>query len=177
MKQIIKPGVLGVDRRKADPQVQQTVAGIIEQIASEGDEALRRLSNQFDRWDRANYRLSQLEISRILESIPLTAKQDIEFAQKQIRNFAQAQRSAIQDIEVETLPGVRLGHKWGTLSRPRDECGVWRQSDRHQPHIADGQSSSLHRRALGWQVPENGHLSAVYARCQRRDRRLLFQAL
>src|SRR5260370_24188421 len=111
MTKVIKAGVASAEKRKTDREIQCTVSNIIEQIASEGDEALRRLSTKFDKWNRQDYRLTQSEIGLILDSVPASVKSDIQFAQKQIRTFAEAQRAALKDIEVETLPGVRLAHK------------------------------------------------------------------
>jgi sulfopropanediol 3-dehydrogenase len=111
MIKVIKAGVASTEKRTIDPEIQRTVINIIEQIATEGDKALQRLSAKFDKWDRENFRLSKTEVEQTLDSVPKSVIHDIEFAQKQIRTFAQAQRTALKDIEVETLPGVRLGHK------------------------------------------------------------------
>src|SRR5258707_1786108 len=111
MIRVINAGVASTEKRKIDTEIQNTVDNIIDQIDAEGDDALRRLSAKFDKWDRPNYRLSESEIAQIVDSVPESVKDDIKFAQKQIRTFAEAQRSAIRDIEVEPLPGVHLGHK------------------------------------------------------------------
>src|SRR3984893_4340052 len=107
----LKPGRNLDDRQQAERNVRATVEEIIEKVRNRGDAAIRELSMGFDQWDRESYRLSTPEIEQLLDSVPKTVIRDIEFAQKQIRAFAQAQRRALTDIEIETIPGVRLGHK------------------------------------------------------------------
>jgi sulfopropanediol 3-dehydrogenase len=94
-----------------DAKVRTTVEGILADIAARGDAAVRELSLKFDRWDRADYRLTDAEIRGCMGQLSNRAISDIKFAQEQVRNFAEHQRAALQDIEVETLPGVVLGHK------------------------------------------------------------------
>jgi sulfopropanediol 3-dehydrogenase len=95
----------------ADKKVRDTVEQILADIASRGDAAVRDLSVKFDKWDRDDYRLSESEIEGCLSQLSKRDIADITFAQTQVRNFAQKQRESILDIEVETLPGVVLGHK------------------------------------------------------------------
>ena len=95
----------------ADKKVRETVETILADIASRGDMAIRELSIKFDGWDRENYRLTDAEIEGCLSELSKRDIADIKFAQTQVRNFAQHQRAAIRDIEVETLPGIVLGHK------------------------------------------------------------------
>ena len=99
-------GVAEIDRNVRDV-VERTLAD----IEKRGDEAVRELSRKFDNWDREDFRLTQDEIDHCLDQLTARDIRDIEFAQQQVRNFAQVQRSALQDVEVETLPGVILGHK------------------------------------------------------------------
>ena len=80
-------------------------------IEARGDAAVRELSIKFDKLDRANFRLSQQEIDDCYAQLSDRDIADIRFAQEQVRNFAQHQRDSLKDIEVETLPGVILGHK------------------------------------------------------------------
>jgi sulfopropanediol 3-dehydrogenase len=80
-------------------------------IQARGDEAVRELSVRFDKWDRADYRLTDAEIRGCLSELSARDIEDIKFAQAQVRNFAEHQRAAMRDVEVETLPGVVLGHK------------------------------------------------------------------
>jgi sulfopropanediol 3-dehydrogenase len=95
----------------ADKKVRETVETILADIASRGDTAIRELSIKFDGWDRENYRLTDAEIEGCLSQLSKRDIADIEFAQTQVRNFAQHQRAAIRNVEVETLPGIVLGHK------------------------------------------------------------------
>jgi sulfopropanediol 3-dehydrogenase len=94
-----------------DPALATAVSGYIEEIRREGIEAVRRLSTKFDHWTPKTFRLSQEEIERCIAELPPQAIADIKFAQEQVRNFARHQLSTLRDVEVETLPGVVLGHK------------------------------------------------------------------
>lgn len=98
-------------RAEADRQVRATVETILADIEARGDAAVRDLSIKFDKWDRKDFRLSQQEIADCLAQLTDQDLHDIEFAQTQVRNFAQKQKATMQDLEVETLPGVTLGHK------------------------------------------------------------------
>ena len=92
-------------------KVRQTVEGILKDIEARGDEAVREYSRKFDSWDPASFTLSQADIEAAVKKLSAREVEDIKFAQKQIRNFAQIQRDSMRDVEVETLPGVILGHK------------------------------------------------------------------
>jgi sulfopropanediol 3-dehydrogenase len=94
-----------------DEKVKQTVEAVIEDVAKRGDTAVREYSQKFDNWAPDSFALSAREIDNCLEQIGARALTDIRFAQEQIRNFAEIQKSALQDVEQETLPGVILGHK------------------------------------------------------------------
>src|SRR5215212_10020990 len=94
-----------------DAKVRTIVEGILAYIEARGDAAVREMSVKFDRWDREDYRLTDAEIRDCLSQLSNSDISDIKFAQQQVRNFAQHQRAAMQDIEVETLPGIVLGHK------------------------------------------------------------------
>ncbi len=98
-------------REAADSTVQETVARIIADVKQRGDVAVRELSQKFDGWAPPCFRLSRSEIDALVATVPRQTLEDIRFAQEQIRNFARHQRAALKDIEVETLPGVRLGHR------------------------------------------------------------------
>ena len=98
-------------RAEDDAKVRSTVEGIIADIEERGDAAVRDYSRKFDNWDPADFRLSQAQIETALKTLSRGEIDDIKFAQKQIRGFAQIQRDSMKDIEVETLPGVVLGHK------------------------------------------------------------------
>ena len=95
----------------ADSKVREAVEGMLRDISERGDEAVRELSIRFDKYERDNYRLSEEEIHGCLSQLSRREIDDIKFAQTQVRNFARKQRESILDVEVETLPGVVLGHK------------------------------------------------------------------
>lgn len=92
-------------------QVRDIVAGIIANVGSQGDAAVREYSLKFDKWSPAKFRLSDEEIAACVASLSKQELDDITFAQAQVRRFAEVQKSALIDVEVETLPGVILGHK------------------------------------------------------------------
>ncbi len=144
MTKIIKAGVSSTEKRQVDLEVQRTVINIIEQIAAGGDKAVRELSVKFDRWDRSDYRLCQTEIEEIVASVPESVKADIKFAQKQIRTFAEAQRAALKDIEVETIPGVHLGHK----NIPVNSVGAYVPGGRY-PMVASAHMSIVTAKVAG----------------------------
>lgn len=95
----------------ADSKVREAVEGMLRDISERGDEAVRELSIRFDKYERDNYQLSEQEIEGCLSQLSRREIDDIKFAQTQVRNFARKQRESILDVEVETLPGVVLGHK------------------------------------------------------------------
>lgn len=97
--------------RADDRRVRETVERMLGDIEREGLEAVRRFSRDLDKWDRADFRLSPDEIRDAYAALPERTIEDIRFAQAQVRNFAQIQRDALRDVEVETLPGVVLGHR------------------------------------------------------------------
>lgn len=111
MARWIKRGTDLSTRNEIDSKVRETVEGILAEIAQRGDAAVRELSLRFDKLERASFRLSDAEIQECLDQVPERDLRDIEFAQKQVRNFAQHQLGCLMDLEVETLPGVILGHK------------------------------------------------------------------
>ena len=92
-------------------KVRDTVVSIIDDIETRGEAALREYSSRFDKWSPTAFRLSESEIEGCLAKLSKRNLEDIRFAQTQVRNFAQAQRNSMSDVEVETLPGVVLGHK------------------------------------------------------------------
>jgi sulfopropanediol 3-dehydrogenase len=95
----------------SDPKVTETVADLLHEVEQEGDAAIRRLSIKFDGLDRASYRLDDTEIQACIDGLTKQERIDLDFAQTQVRHFAEAQRATILDLEVETLPGVILGHR------------------------------------------------------------------
>ncbi len=98
-------------RLEDDAKVRQTVEDIIKDVEARGDKAVREYSKKFDNWDPTDFRLSQAEIEKARKTLSPREIEDITFAQKQVRNFAQIQRDSMKDVEVETYPGVILGHK------------------------------------------------------------------
>jgi sulfopropanediol 3-dehydrogenase len=94
-----------------DAKISAAVEMMLVDIQARGDAAVRELSIRFDKWDRADYRLTDAEIRGCLSELSARDIEDIKFAQAQVRNFAEHQRAAMRDVEVETLPGVVLGHK------------------------------------------------------------------
>ncbi|WP_137178302.1 histidinol dehydrogenase [Roseomonas sp. AR75] len=111
MARLLKRSIGAADKEAAQAEVRATVERLLADIAQRGDQAVRELSAKFDGWDRADFRLTDAEIRACLNELPKKALDDIRFAQEQVRNFAQHQRESMRDIEVETLPGIVLGHK------------------------------------------------------------------
>ena len=99
------------ERARDDESVREVVERAIADIEKRGDEAVRALSRKFDNYDPKRFQLSAAQIETAMNKVSARDMEDIRFAQTQIRNFASAQRDALTDIEVETLPGVVLGHK------------------------------------------------------------------
>jgi sulfopropanediol 3-dehydrogenase len=98
-------------RAETDRNVRSIVEAALSDIETRGDAAVREMSIKFDNWDRPDYRLRPAEIAQCIDSLSPQERKDIEFAQDQVRNFAEIQRHALRDVEVETLPGVVLGHR------------------------------------------------------------------
>ncbi|WP_435945733.1 histidinol dehydrogenase [Dryocola sp. BD586] len=111
MAKWLKQGADEKSIKDSDRQVRETVENILADIEERGDAAIRELAIRFDRLDRESYRLTEEEISECYAQLSTRDIADIRFAQEQVRNFAQHQRDSMKDIEVETLPGVILGHK------------------------------------------------------------------
>ncbi len=111
MIRYLKQGKDAQTKSDADAKVRATVEGILKDVEQRGDAAVREYSQKFDQWDPADFRLSQDAIQKAVKSLSAREIEDIKFAQTQIRNFAQIQRDSMKDVEVETLPGVILGHK------------------------------------------------------------------
>ena len=111
MIRYLKRGKDAQGRADDDAQVRATVEGILKDIEQRGDAAVRDYSRKFDGWDPASFALSQADIVAAVGRLSAREIEDIRFAQAQIRNFAQIQRDSMRDVEVETLPGVVLGHR------------------------------------------------------------------
>jgi sulfopropanediol 3-dehydrogenase len=97
--------------KAADAKVRETVESILAQVEERKDAAIRELSEKFDKWSPKDFHLSPSDVERAIAQVPKRDIEDIKFAQAQVRNFAQKQRDTMLDLEVETLPGVVLGHR------------------------------------------------------------------
>jgi sulfopropanediol 3-dehydrogenase len=111
MAQYLKRGRDAALRAEDDSKVRATVEAVLADLEARGDTAVRELSVKFDRWDRKDFRLTDAEIKDCLAQLSQRNIDDIKFAQAQVRNFAEHQKASMRDIEVETLPGIVLGHK------------------------------------------------------------------
>ena len=111
MAEYLKRGKPAEERAEDDAKVRSIVEGILSDIEARGDAAVRELSANFDKYEPAAFRLTGSEIEAAMQKVSAQEMDDIRFAQAQIRRFAEAQRASMKDIEVETLPGVILGHK------------------------------------------------------------------
>jgi len=107
----LKKGKHAADRALDDAKVSKIVEDTLQAIAEKGDEALREFSIKFDNYNPTSFKLSSAEIENLIKQVSKRDMEDIKFAQSQIRKFAQAQRDSMLDIEIETMPGVILGHK------------------------------------------------------------------
>jgi sulfopropanediol 3-dehydrogenase len=107
----LKHGKPEAERAEDDAKVRQTVETTLADIEARGDAAIRDLSAKFDKYEPAQFRLTDSEIQAAMQKVSARDMEDIKFAQIQIRRFAEAQRASMTDIEVETLPGVTLGHR------------------------------------------------------------------
>jgi sulfopropanediol 3-dehydrogenase len=111
MATYIKKGIEAGEIAQADAKVRATVEGILSDIETRGDRAIRELSRKFDNWDPQTFRLSDAEIEAAISKVPKGDLDDIRFAQSQVRSFAEKQKACLEDLEVETMPGVVLGHR------------------------------------------------------------------
>ncbi len=125
-----------------DQKVRRTVEDILADVRKRGDAAVREYSEKFDKWTPK--RLSKADIEGIMAKVAPETISDIKFAQAQIRNFAEHQRAAIRDIEVETLPGVKLGHK----NIPVESVGCYVPGGRY-PMVASAHMSIVTARTAG----------------------------
>ena len=111
MIRVLKQGISTADDAAEQAKVRTTVESVIADVERRGDAAVREYSERFDQWSPPSFRLSPAEIEGCMARMSPRDVEDIKFAQTQIRNFAQIQRAALRDVEVETLPGVILGHR------------------------------------------------------------------
>jgi sulfopropanediol 3-dehydrogenase len=127
-----------------DLQVRRAVESILQDVGARGDTAVREFSEKFDRWSPPSFRLSKGDLDAIVAKVSRDTIADIEFAQTQIRGFAEHQRAALKDIEVETLPGVKLGHR----NIPVDSVGCYVPGGRY-PMVASAHMSIVTARTAG----------------------------
>jgi sulfopropanediol 3-dehydrogenase len=140
----IKSGQPAAVKAENSLQVRQTVEMILGDISTRGEQAVREYSEKFDKWSPPTFRLSKSEIEDCVRSLPAQTLEDIKFAQAQIRNFAVAQRASLQDVEVQTLPGVVLGHK----NVPVSSVGCYVPGGRY-PMVASAHMSVVTAKAAG----------------------------
>ena len=158
----IKKGITYAESKEADLKVRATVESMLNDVGERGDAAVRELSAKLDKWSPASFSLSDEQIENIVSDLPQQVIDDIKFAQTQIRNFAQKQRDAIKDIEVETLPGVILGHK----NIPVNSVGCYIPGGRY-PMVASAHMSVLTakvagvKRVIACTPPINGEIPAA----------------
>ena len=144
MMRLLKQATGAETRKDAERQVRATVARILEDIEARGETAVRALSKKFDDWDPPAFRLTQAEIERAISKVAKRDLEDIKFAQAQVRNFAEQQKAALRDIEVETLPGVFLGHK----NVPVNAVGCYVPGGKY-PMVASAHMSVLTAKVAG----------------------------
>ena len=144
MARYLKRGMDAGAIKAADAQVRQTVEQILAEVEAKGDDAVRALSEKFDTWSPASFKLSDSEVERAISQVAKRDLDDIKFAQAQVRNFAQKQRETLRDLEVETLPGVILGHK----HIPVSSIGCYVPGGRY-PMVASAHMSIVTARVAG----------------------------
>ena len=162
MAKFLKTGKSAVEITKAGAQVTETVKNIIQDVSDRGDVAVQELSEKFDKWSMPNTKLSQEEIEATMKRVPGETINDIKFAQANIRCFAEHQKSALREIEVETLPGVTLGHK----NIPVNSVGCYIPGGRY-PMVASAHMSVLTanvagvKRVIACTPPINGQVPSA----------------
>ena len=144
MVEYLKKGKSVEAKAEIDSQVRSTVENIIADIQKRGDTAVREYSEKFDRWAPPAFRLSQAQIDAAIAALSPQALADIKFAQAQIRRFAQIQKSSMHDVEIETLPGVVLGHR----NIPMNSVGCYIPGGKY-PLIASAHMSVLTAKVAG----------------------------
>jgi sulfopropanediol 3-dehydrogenase len=144
MPRYLKRGMDAAAVKAADAKVRETVESILADIEARKDAAVADLSKKFDNWSPASFRLTPQEIERAISQVSRRDLDDIKFAQAQVRNFAQQQRDSMKDVEVETLPGVILGHK----HIPVNSIGCYVPGGRY-PMVASAHMSIVTARVAG----------------------------
>jgi sulfopropanediol 3-dehydrogenase len=140
----LKQGKQAEEKAIDNQKVKEIVENIISDIENRGDEAVSQYSGQFDKWTPESFRLSREEIDACYEQLTEQEICDIKWAQKQVRNFATIQRESMKDVEVETLPGVVLGHK----NIPVDSVGCYVPGGKY-PLVASAHMSIVTAKVAG----------------------------
>jgi sulfopropanediol 3-dehydrogenase len=140
----LKKGASAEEKQTKNQQVRVIVEGIIKNIEDNGDAAIREYSEKFDKWNPKSFKLSKEEIKACYEQLDEKLIEDIKWAQKQVRNFAQIQRDSMKDVEVETIPGVILGHK----HIPMESVGCYVPGGKY-PLLASAHMSVLTAKVAG----------------------------
>lgn len=162
MAKFLKHGKADAEFREDDSKIKDVVSNVIKNIEKDGDAAVRKYSQQFDNWSPEFFRLKEEEIEAIVRSVPSQVIEDIKFAQDQVRGFAIKQRETIKDLEVETYPGVILGHK----NIPVNSAGCYIPGGRY-PMVASAHMSILTakvagvKRVIACTPPNRGNIPAT----------------
>src|SRR5712672_611345 len=144
MARYLKRGMDASAIKAADAKVRATVEEILAEIDARKDAAVRDLSQKFDSWSPQDFHLTPAEIERAIRQVAKRDLDDIKFAQAQVRNFAQKQKDTMRDLEVETLPGVVLGHR----HIPVNAIGCYVPGGRY-PMVASAHMSIVTARVAG----------------------------
>lgn len=144
MIKYLKQGKQAEEKAIDNQKVKEIVESIISDIEKRGDEAVSQYSGQFDKWTPESFRLSHEEIDACYEQLTEQEISDIKWAQEQVRNFATIQRESMKDVEVETLPGVVLGHK----NIPVDSVGCYVPGGKY-PLVASAHMSIVTAKVAG----------------------------
>jgi sulfopropanediol 3-dehydrogenase len=162
MIKFLKKGKDASEIHEADLKVKEIVSDILKAVETDGDAKVKEFSKRFDNWERGSFRLTDNEIAEIIASVQQQTIDDIRFAQQQIRFFAEKQRATILDLEIETLPGVFLGHK----NIPVNSVGCYIPGGRY-PMVASSHMSILTakvagvKRVIACTPPINGKMPAA----------------
>src|SRR6266542_1156372 len=144
MARYLKRGMDAGAIKAADAKVRETVERILAEVEARRDAAVRELSQRFDNWSPPSFKLTANEIERAISRVAKRDLDDIKFAQAQVRNFAQKQKETLHDLEVETLPGVVLGHR----HIPVNSIGCYVPGGRY-PMVASAHMSIVTARVAG----------------------------
>ena len=144
MARYLKKGKVAAEVAESDAKVRATVEVILADIEARGDIAVRELSEKFDGWSPSSFRLTTEEIEAAIGQVPDQDVDDIRFAQEQVRNFAEKQKECLNDLEIETLPGVVLGHR----NIPVDSIGCYVPGGKY-PMVASAHMSIVTAKVAG----------------------------